>query len=314
MKLLDRDQFQNYLQQMLDEPDELKNIISELINKLDSFEPGTALDQSMNKWFGHKSLLGATSPASLICWLGTNTSSTMKWVIRDSVSSCMAAAGIENLRFLEINPAGHLLASLQRKASSLISDKCEFIELVKEFNRAGCIDLMDAIELTDAVICDRIDLVLASSTLRSMLKVVKLYVLGNANVWPIHKGSIKVFGFEVSARLVVILLKKMIIADDVIDPQEMQTYYKILGQRYSIPPDQAQWIFEAAPIDFDLSLVCRDMLGFLHPDKVTEVYDILKAIAIADNHFDHREQKLLGKIQSYLTIQMSIGDIVWKED
>ena len=51
------------------------------------------------------------------------------------------------------------------------------------------------------------------------------------------------------------------------------------------------------------------MISFLHPDKVTEVYDILKAIAIADDHFDHREQKLLGEIQSYLTIQMSIGEI-----
>ncbi len=308
MKPLDRDQFHNYLQRMLDMPDELNQVITELINKLDSFEPGTALEDSMNQWFGHKSLLGATSPASLICWLGANTSSTMKWVIRDSVSSCMASAGIENLRCLEFNPAGHLIAKLQRQAGVQISDKSEFIKLVQEFNRAGCIDLMDAIELTDAVIRERIDFVLASSTLRGMLKVIKLYVMGNADVWPIHKGSIKVFGFEVSARLVVILLKKMIMADFVINKDEMETYYKILGQRYSIPPDQAQWIYEAAPVDFDLNAVCRDMLGFLHPEKVTEVYDILKAIAIADDHFDHREQKLLRQIQSYLTIQTRIGE------
>ena len=71
----------------------------------------------------------------------------------------------------------------------------------------------------------------------------------------------------------------MIMADLIINEDEMQTYYKILGQRYSIPPDQAQWIYEAAPIDFDLATVCKDMISFLHPDKVTEVYDILKAIA-----------------------------------
>ena len=309
MKPLDRDEFHNYLQLMLDKPEEINQIVTDLINKLDSFEPGTAIDDSMNKWFGHKSLLGAISPASLICWLGANTSSTMKWVIRDSVSSCMAATGIENLRCLEVNPAGHLLAKLQRSAGIKISNKGEFIQLVQEFNRAGCIDLLDAIELTDAVIRERIDFVLASSTLRGMLKVIKLYVIGNASVWPIHKGNIKVFGFEVSARLVVILLKKMIMADFIINEEEMETYYKILGQRYSIPPDQAQWIYEAAPNDFDLATVCRDMISFLHPDKVTEVYDILKAIAIADDHFDHREQKLLGEIQSYLTIQMSIGEI-----
>ena len=309
MQPIDRDHFHNYLQLMLDKPDEINQTVTELINKLDSFEPGTTIDESMNQWFGHKSLLGAISPASLICWLGANTSSTMKWVIRDSVSSCMAAAGIENLRCLELNAAGHLLAKLQRQAGLKISKKSEFLELVQEFNRAACIDLVDAIELTDAVIRERIDFVLASSTLRGMLKVTKLYVLGNGAEWPIHKGNIKVFGFEVSARLVVILLKKMIMVDLIINEEEMQTYYKILGQRYSIPPDQAQWIYEAAPIDFDLATVCKDMISFLHPDKVTEVYDILKAIAIADDHFDHREQKLLGEIQSYLTIQMSIGKI-----
>ena len=78
----------------------------------------------------------------------------MKWVIRDSESSCMAATGIENLRCLEVNPAGHLLAKLQ-SAGIKISDRGKFIELVQEFNRAGCIDLLDAIELTDAVIRER---------------------------------------------------------------------------------------------------------------------------------------------------------------
>mgnify|MGYP001192480938 CR=1 FL=1 len=308
MQPLDRDHFHNYLQLMLDKPGQINQTITELINQLESFEPGMTIDESMNQWFGHKSLLGAISPASLICWLGASTSSTMKWVIRDSVSSCMAASGIENLRCLDINPAGRLLAKLQRQAGFQITEKSEFIELLQEFNRAGCIDLMDAIELTDAVIRERIDFVLASSTLRGMLKVIRLYVLGNADVWPIHKGSIKVFGFEVSARLVVILLKKMILADFVINEEEMETYYKILGQRYSIPPDQAQWIYDAAPVDFDLAVVCEDILSFLHPEKVTEVYDILKAIAIADDHFDHREQKLLRQIQSYLTIQTRIGE------
>ena len=55
---LDRDEFHNYLQLMLDKPEEINQIVTDLINKLDSFEPGTAID-SMNKWFGHKSLLGA---------------------------------------------------------------------------------------------------------------------------------------------------------------------------------------------------------------------------------------------------------------
>ena len=121
MQPIDRDHFHNYLQLMLDKPDEINQTVTELINKLDSFEPGTTIDESMNQWFGHKSLLGAISPASLICWLGANTSSTMKWVIRDSVSSCMAAAGIENLRCLELNAAGHLLAKLQRQAGLKIS-------------------------------------------------------------------------------------------------------------------------------------------------------------------------------------------------
>ena len=313
MKPLDRDDFQIYLQRMLDKPNEINAIVNELISKLESLEPGTALDATMNKWFGHKSLLGATSPASLISWLDSNTSSTMKWVIRDSVSSCMAAEGIANLRCLKTYQAGTLIASLQRQASFQISEKKQFIELVKELNGAECIDLIDAIELIDAVICERIDLILATSNLRGMLKVIKLYVLESGDAWPIHKGSIKVFGFEVSARLVVILLKKMIMADQVVDPKEMETYYKILGQRYSIPPEQARWIFEAAPLDFDISKVCRDILGFLKPEKVTEVYEILKAIAIADNHFDKREQSLLRNIQYCLTIQMSIGEISQEE-
>tara|TARA_Y100000589_G_scaffold214242_1_gene202143 strand:- start:1791 stop:2735 length:945 start_codon:yes stop_codon:yes gene_type:complete len=314
MKPLDRDDFENYLQLMLDKPDKCRVLAGELISKLDTCEPGVALGKSMNQWFGHKSLLGATSPASLISWLDASTSPTMKWVIRDSVSSCMASVGIENLRELATYRAGTIIASLQRQANLQISEKKQFLELVKVLNRSACIDLIDAIELIDAVICERIDLVLAASNLRGMLKVIKLYVLESGDNWPIHQGSIKVFGFEVGARLIVILLKKMIMADQVVDPKEMVTFYKILGQRYSIPPEQARWIFEAAPLDFDIAIVCRDVLGFLHPEKVTEVYDILKAIAIADNHFDQSEQKLLGTIQDCLTIQMSIGGISQEDD
>ena len=166
MNQLDRDDFQAYLQLMLDKPNEIHAIVSELISKAGSLEPGTALDATMNKWFGHKSLLGATSPASLISWLDANTSSTMKWVIRDSVSSCMAAAGIENLRYLKTYQAGILIANLQRRASFQISEKKQFIEFVKELNRADCIDLIDAIELIDAVICDRIDLILATAKIK----------------------------------------------------------------------------------------------------------------------------------------------------
>ena len=75
---------------------------------------------------------------NLLAWANT---SSMKWVIRDSVSF-MASAGIENLRCLEVNPAGHLIAKLQRQVGVEISDKSEFIKLVQEFNRAGCIDLI----------------------------------------------------------------------------------------------------------------------------------------------------------------------------
>ena len=94
----------------------------------------------------------------------------------------------------------------------------------------------------------------------------------------------------------------MILADNVIDAKEMDKYYDFLGKRYSIPPDQAQWIYEAAPVNFDIRQVCHDISSLMHTDRVKEVYSGLEEIAMADEHLDNREKQLLNFIRSGLNI------------
>ena len=161
---------------------------------------------------------------------------------------------------------------------------------------------MDALEILDAVVRERISVSDGLRSMQGMMRIMELYVVGSGSRWPVHQGTVKVFGFEVSARLVAILLKKMILADNVVDTKEMNKYYDFLGNRYSIPPDQAQWIFEAAPVSFDIRQVCHDISSLLQTERVKEVYAGLEEIALADEHFDNREKQLLNFIRSGLNI------------
>ena len=156
MQFLTRDQFQVHLQRILDSPDSAVDVLRDLFSQLDAFEPGSALDESMNKWFGHSALIGATSPASLISWLGDANEAVMNWVIEDSINSCMAATGIKTLRSSDLEIAQDQITDLYTKLESEISDSADLVRLVQQFNSNGCIALMDAIEILDAVIRERI--------------------------------------------------------------------------------------------------------------------------------------------------------------
>lgn len=302
MQSLTRDQFQVHLQRILDSPDSAVDVLKDLFSQIEAFEPGSALDESMNKWFGHSALIGATSPASLISWLGDANEAVMNWVIEDSINSCMAATGIKTLRSGDFESAQNQISDLYGKLETEVSDSADLVMLVQQFNSNGCIALMDAIEILDAVIRERISVADGLRSLQGMMRIMELYVMGSGSRWPVHQGSVKVFGFEVSARLVAILLKKMILADNVIDAKEMDKYYDFLGSRYSIPPDQAQWIYEAAPVNFDIRQVCHDISSLMQTERVKEVYAGLEEIAMADEHLDNREKQLLNFIRSGLNI------------
>lgn len=305
MEALNHNSLNDHLEIIIQQFDDWEKPLTELVNISQSLKPGSTIDASMSKWFGENDTLGVSSPASLITWLGENSSDTMRWVVRDSVASCMAAYGIEYYRQSEVSEAHRQINDIQRRASSQLTDKLDFIKLIKNLNRSHSMDLRDAVELLDSVLRDRVDIGLGLATLRGMLRVLKLYVVGSGNEWPNHGGSIKVFGFEVCARLIILLLKKMIMADDYVAPQEMNTFYSVVAQKYSIPPEQAQWIYEAAPLDFNLTDVCKDIRNNLQPDKVIEVYEVLEQLALADQHFDIRESWLLESIQVGLGISVA---------
>ena len=302
MQSLTREQFQVHLQRILDHPDSSVDVLKEIFSHIEAFEPGTTLNESMNKWFGHSTLIGATSPASLISWLGDANEAVMNWGIEDSVNSCMAATGIKALRANDLEKSRDQIKDLYSTLENEISEVSDLVRLIQKFNASGCIALMDAIEVLDAVIRERISASDGLRSLQGMMRIMELYVLGSGSRWPVHQGSVKVFGFEVSARLVAILLKKMILADNVIDAKEMDKYYDFLGNRYSIPPDQAQWIYEAAPVNFDIRQVCHDISSLLQTERVKEVYAGLEEIALADEHLDNREKQLLNFIRSGLNI------------
>ena len=302
MQSLTRDQFQVHLQYILDSPESAVDVLKDVFGQIDAFEPGSALNESMNKWFGHSTLIGATSPASLIAWLGDANEAVMNWVIEDSINSCMAATGITTLRSIDLENAQNQIADLYSKLETEVSNSSDLVRLIKQFNASGCIALMDAIEILDAVIRERISVADGLKSLQGMMRIMELYVMGSGSYWPVHQGSVKVFGFEVSARLVAILLKKMILADNVVDAKEMDKYYDFLASRYSIPPDQAQWIYEAAPVNFDIRQVCHDISSLMQTERVNEVYAGLEEIAMADEHLDNREKQLLNFIRSGLNI------------
>ena len=305
MKALNHDSLNDYLEIMIQQSEDWESLLTQLVSMSQTLRPGSTINTSMSRWFGENTTIGISSPASLITWLGENSSEPMRWVIRDSVASCMAAYGIEFYRQSEPSKANSQISRLQRRVSSQFDDKLAFIQLIQDYNRLNCIDLIDAIELLDAVLRERVDFTLGLATLRGMLRVLRLYVVGSGNGWPSHGGSIKVFGFEVCARLIILLLKKMIMADDYVAPQEMNTFYSVVAQKYSIPPEQAQWIYEAAPLDFNLTDVCKDIRNNLQPDKVIEVYEVLEQLALADQHFDIRESWLLESIQVGLGISVA---------
>ena len=305
MKALNHDSLNDYLEIMIQQSEDWESLLTQLVSMSQTLRPGSTINTSMSRWFGENTSIGISSPASLITWLGENSSEPMRWVIRDSVASCMAAYGIEFYRESEPSKANSQISILQRRVSSQFDDKLAFIQLIQDYNRLNCIDLIDAIELLDAVLRERVDFTLGLATLRGMLRVLRLYVVGSGNGWPSHGGSIKVFGFEVCARLIILLLKKMIMADDYVAPQEMNTFYSVVAQKYSIPPEQAQWIYEAAPLDFNLTDVCKDIRNNLQPDKVIEVYEVLEQLALADQHFDIRESWLLESIQVGLGISVA---------
>lgn len=305
MQVLNHDSLNDYLEIMIQQSEDWESLLSQLVSMSQALRPGSTINASMSRWFGENTSIGISSPASLITWLGENSSEPMRWVIRDSVASCMAAYGIKFYRESEPSKANSQISILQRRVSSQFDDKLAFIKLIQDCNRLNCIDLIDAIELLDAVLRERVDLTLGLATLRGMLRVLRLYVVGTGDGWPNHGGSVKVFGFEVCARLIILLLKKMIMADDYVAPQEMNTFYSVVAQKYSIPPVQAQWIYEAAPLDFNLTDVCKDIRNILQPDKVIEVYEVLEKLALADEHFDIRESWLLESIQSELNISLA---------
>lgn len=305
MKALNHDSLNDYLEIMIQQFEDWESLLTQLVSMSQTLRPGSTINTSMSRWFGENTSLGISSPASLITWLGENSSEPMRWVIRDSVASCMAAYGIEFYRQSEPSKANSQISILQRRVSSQFDDKLAFIKLIQDYNRLNCIDLIDAIELLDAVLRERVDLTLGLATIRGMLRVLRLYVVGTGDGWPNHGGSVKVFGFEVCARLIILLLKKMIMADDYVAPQEMNTFYSVVAQKYSIPPEQAQWIYEAAPLDFNLTDVCKDIRNNLQPDKVIEVYEVLEKLALADQHFDIRESWLLESIQAGLGISLA---------
>lgn len=305
MKALNHDSLNDYLEIMIQQFEDWESLLTQLVSMSQTLRPGSTINTSMSRWFGENTSLGISSPASLITWLGENSSEPMRWVIRDSVASCMAAYGIEFYRQSEPSKANSQISILQRRVSSQFDDKLAFIKLIQDCNRLNCIDLIDAIELLDAVLRERVDLTLGLATIRGMLRVLRLYVVGTGDGWPNHGGSVKVFGFEVCARLIILLLKKMIMADDYVAPQEMNTFYSVVAQKYSIPPEQAQWIYEAAPLDFNLTDVCKDIRNNLQPDKVIEVYEVLEKLALADQHFDIRESWLLESIQAGLGISLA---------
>ncbi len=302
MYSLTRDQFQVHLQRILDSPESAVDVLKDVFNQIESFEPGSALNESMNQWFGHSTLIGATSPASLISWLGDANEAVMNWVIEDSINSCMASTGIKTLRSSDLENAKYQIADLYGKLDTEVANTSDLVSLVQQFNKSGCIALMDAIEILDAVIRERITVVDGLKSMQGMMRIMELYVMGSGAHWPVHQGSVKVFGFEVSARLVAILLKKMILADNVIDIKEMNKYYDFLGSKYSIPPDQAQWIYEAAPVNFDIRQVCHNISSLMQTERVKEVFAGLEEIAMADEHLDNREKQLLNFIRSGLNI------------
>lgn len=297
------------LGQMIRCPNESAEILATMMSITHSLQAGRTMDASMSKWFGQNTPLGITSSASLISWLSTQRSNPIKWVIRDSVASCMAAYGIKTLRQIETTGVQSQLNYLQRIVSAEVTNKVDFFKVLQEFIDSQCIDIIDVVELIDALENQRVQLPLVASVLRSMLKVIKLYVIGSGNNWPNHGGTVKTFGFEVCARLIAALLKKMIMADECVAPEEVGAFYEILAERYAMPPEQAQWIYEAAPLDYEVSDICADILAVLSPDRVGEIYEVLERIAMADQHFDSREKKLLNTIHSCLTIDLSLDKL-----
>ena len=107
--------------------------------------------------------------------------------------------GIKTLRSNDLESAHDQISDLHGILETEISDSSELVLLVQQFNSSGCIALMDAIEILDAVIRERISVADGLRSLQGMMRIMELYVSGSGSRWPVHQGSVKVFGFEVSA-------------------------------------------------------------------------------------------------------------------
>lgn len=302
MPLLTREELSEQIQYMMDRPEDAIEIIKDIFSKFGSAELGVTLSDSINKWFGQSAMVGVTCPASLICLVDKMSEPAMRWVIQDSINTCLASSGITSLRQYETEIALAHVKNLIKEVEESEYSQTNLLKLIKTMNDIACITLLDAIELIDALVRDRMTVKVGFEALYGTIKVIQLYVVGNGSQWPVHQGNIKVFGFEVSTRLVALLLKKMIVADDKIEPSEMLAYFEFLGRKYSMPPEQAQWVFDSAPATFDIRSVCGDIVSLLRPERISEIYETLNEIAMADDHLDNREKQLINFIRSNLNI------------
>ena len=101
MALLTREELSDQIQYMIDRPEDSIEIINDLFQKLGPAGLGMTLSDSINKWFGESVIVGVTCPASLMSLVNKVSEPAMKWVIQDSINTCLASSGINSFRKYE---------------------------------------------------------------------------------------------------------------------------------------------------------------------------------------------------------------------
>ena len=306
---LDSKLYLHYLKQLLEEPDARKEIMKVILGSLEVPEAGEVLSGPVLQWLGGGAPIGTTTAASYISWLGSEELSPMKWTIQSSLISCCASHGIHSFRKLDDSKAlgmlgfyGNRLNNLLRlsKTSSVEDFLAPFIEILQEFGEHELLSVPDSVELLDALFSERATPFVVVRTLSSVLKNIRFYVEGKGRDWPVHPGNVRAMRLEIKSRVVILLLKKMILADDEIEPREMYNFYTFIGKQYCISPQQGEWIFDEAPVDFDLQQLADDMKSMMTADTIKEVMQSLETMAMADEVLDEREADLLKTLKAYL--------------
>lgn len=303
-------QLMDYIAQIRKKPEDAGEILKVLFSAVDAYEPGLILTGPITRWIGQGQYLGATTAASYLSWVQKMEESPMRWVISSSIYNVMAAEAITILRAIGESRGLGILRSLIPRIQKLSdsagtedNDLLAVLDLLDVLLMEDCVSFMDSLEILDGVYRGRLKPQTVFQAFRIILTNAQFYLEGSGRQWYVTPGSVQSMNFEIRARLVILLLKKMILADDVVDAGELTALYKILGEKYAIPPEQAKWLFESAPEDFDLTSLTGDMVEMLDLAKRKEIFSALDEMAMADSHLDEREEALLVQIKTELKIE-----------